>query len=202
MQSEEYSNTLVVLIKKMKRYFTILFLIISMGSYSQPISNSLVSKKDSLINAYIQISFEDAKQGNCDSAIISITNAINIDSTYFELYYLRGAFYNLKCFPDNDSLVRKHSINDFYKCIVLKTTTTKTFPDTALTNSIFHDSDARPTGDLGDMISFFTSYALLRGVATYLKSEGIDKKVYCMEWQNAIKEGMPEAKKLIDIFCR
>jgi hypothetical protein len=39
-------------------------------------------------------------------------------------------------------------------------------------------------------------------VATYLKSEGIDKKVYCMEWQNAIKEGMPEAKKLIDIFCR
>lgn len=85
---------------------------------------------------------------NPDSAIIFFSQAIYFDSIYYEPYFLRGtAHVIIDSYLANDSVDLIKGMPDFIKCISLKISSYKIFPDTSILNFVAN-CNPRPSEQL------------------------------------------------------
>jgi hypothetical protein len=180
---------------KMRKIITLLLILTSVLTYSQTNTDSIIVKSAYSSRDYY-MSGDDYK------AFSVLTDAIKMDSLYFELYFLRGYFYLANSSYLNDSSTVKYAINDFSKCIDLKIKGVKNFPDTSMTNWILR-LDPHHSGQLDNPFDLQNyCYDILQGLMLMLKSNGADKTKACLKFQSAYDLDKKETIILINKYCK
>jgi hypothetical protein len=203
----------------MKHLITILLIFISVYSKCQKVT------EDSLKNLYLEGTDYFGKS-KFDSAYLTFSKIIQLDSSYYKIYYLR-AYCNListEKFFDNkgkyrheygDSTLVEKGIIDFKKCIKLYFTQPKVFPESVV--CFDHKYKLRPKKpkiiqsgllyhrwELHDLEFEYggKSQNIIEGVLTYITSNGKNKKLACDCWQKALKKKVYKIEILLNEFCK
>ena len=183
--------------------------------------------KDSLIYQYTQEGLNSLRNGEPIYSDTLFTKAIELDSSYYGLYYLRGFSrlmkYNFmkvewdtlelktnhqmkpqKKLGSRDTLQFNLAINDFIKCIQLKYKSNKLFPDSSL-STMFPDNYQLPTDyrkhDGGEISIALECKYIYEGVLVYITTNSQNRKAACKVWQLAFDEGLIYTKLLINKYC-
>lgn len=186
----------------MKNVICSMIFFIVMSSYAQVDNTFRISDNDSTIVFSLHNAYDCVKAGyDLDSCIAILTEVIETDSSFFEVFYSRGIFYDIKYRTGNDSLTYlNNAIRDYEKCMSLKLdSSSSVLSDTSLTQFIL-GINTHPSGIMGDP-KLLGCYAMLRGVSAFMRTNGTDRTTFCKEWQFALDNETSEVKLFIDKYC-
>jgi hypothetical protein len=193
----------------MRLFITIIIIFIFSYSKGQQIS------EDSLMKISLE-GFDWVIQGIPEYAAKSFSKLIAIDSSYYKVFYLRGANYlwaseqelfdsnNVVLQHYNDSSLIEKGINDLKKCIQLYFLKPKSFPENLLDFDKYGEYKIikRTTVVLGERYLSKQHQNLIDGVLVYITSKGKNKKIACGCWKKAIEDKVFKAEILLNEFCK
>jgi len=206
-----HNTTVMANVKKarMRLFITIIIIFIFSYSKGQQIS------EDSLMKINLE-AFNYANQEIPEYAAKSLSKIIDIDSSYYKVYYLRAKFYlrasEQEIFDSNDVVLQHYNdssliekgVNDLKKCIQLYFLKPKSFPE----NLIDFDKEGeykiikKTSKDLGERSLNNQHQNLIDGVLVYMTSKGKNKKIACSCWKKAIEDKVFKAEILLNEFCK
>ena len=162
-----------------------------------------------------------------DSANILINKTIEIDSSYYAPFYIRGylrlwdfRFMHFQLDTDKmkvsgqfefiegskyyDTNLVNLAIGDLIKCIELKKNGAKLFPDSSC-NDFFPDDYEIPVGwqshSLEEHFLFTEGEYIVQGVLAIMTSKKKNQIPACVKWHLSYYAGFKKVKELIDRYC-
>jgi hypothetical protein len=194
---------------KNKMRLTIIAILIFIFSFSkgQQLPN------DSLTNIYLR-GLDYLRQGAPEIAEKAFTKIIQSDSSYYKIYYMRGFNYlwefessliildsNGSNFDRLDSSFIELGIKDLKKCIQLKFSNPKNFPD----EITWFDTEYKipeKSHSLDEIGLREQDQSIIDGVLVYITSNGKNKKLACDCWQKALDMKVHVVDILMNEFCK